>query len=83
MSKRQFYFTGLLAEIRAAGLTDEQYTQICASMNTTRERIDEVLCHAEYHAEAVKGNICVGTDIHQWLEEEDTGYLDDQGYHKK
>ena len=82
MNKDLFYYTGLLAEIRAAGLTDEQYRQICVSMSTTRARIDECLCHAEFFSESTKGNIEKGIDIDQW-KEEDAGRLDKEGYCRK
>lgn len=40
-------FPRLLAEIRAAGLTRNQYHELEASMDLTREEIDQLLERAE------------------------------------
>lgn len=47
----------LLAEIRAVGLTHEQYLGLEASMDLTRELIDELLARAEIEFERVKATL--------------------------
>lgn len=80
MSK-DIYYVGMLAEIRAAGLTEKQVQDICTSMDTTPARVHECLARAEFEAESLKGNIPEGKNIERWLKEEDRGYLDSEGYH--
>lgn len=47
-------FPRLLAEVRAVGLTDEQYAGLAESMDLDRDEIDEVLERAEEEWEAIK-----------------------------
>jgi hypothetical protein len=78
------YFTGLLAEIRAVGLTEEQIQGICESADTTPERINECLALAEYQVEKIKGNTAADLTFDEWLKLEDVGYVDPEtGYHLK
>lgn len=47
-------FPRLLAEIRAIGLTDEQYQDLATSMDLNQERLDELLERAEIVWERIK-----------------------------
>lgn len=47
-------FPRLLAEIRAVSLTDDQYRELAASMDLTRDQIDELLERAETRWQGIK-----------------------------
>lgn len=50
-------FARLLAELRAVGLTDEQYAALRESMDLARDRIDEVLERAETEWQRLKEQV--------------------------
>lgn len=52
--KDSLQFPRLLAEIRAIGLTQAQYNDLCASMDLTMEDIDELLERAETAWQKIK-----------------------------
>lgn len=54
MNNKYIQFARLLAEIRAEGLTEDQYDHIGASMDCDRNFIDEVLEQAEDTFEELK-----------------------------
>jgi hypothetical protein len=50
-------FTRLLAEIRASGLSENQYADLKVSMDLDRTDIDKVLERAEVEWEKMKSNL--------------------------
>lgn len=56
-ARNDIQFPRLLAEIRAVGLTPEQYRDLQVSMDLSRDDIDELLYRAEGAFEAEKNKI--------------------------
>lgn len=50
-------FPRLLAEIRAVGLTSQQYADLARSMDLSKNQIDAVLARAEVAFEQIKRQI--------------------------
>ena len=52
--KNKVQFPRLLAEIRAVGLTQKQYADLCSSMNLEKDDVDALFERAEQEWELVK-----------------------------